>query len=154
MKLSEHEIARRQRVREKLSPNARIELDQKLLSAARQGFVQEVATHLAKGADPNARDSNGDTALMLVVMAPRTYRGTAYVLIEEGADLSLTNKQGLTAFALAILESKVLMLGVFEGKKSPLTMDVREAAEVVFQRGPVHRSERTWEWVREHILAL
>lgn len=62
-----------------------------------------VAELLKLGADPNAADKEGWTPLH--VAAWKGYLCHVDMLLERGADVTLENKQGLTAVALRILKN-------------------------------------------------
>ena len=70
-----------------------------LLDAARTGNTTALQELLAQGAPINARDDNGNTALMLAVR----YRHATTVrkLLDLGADTGLLNHEGLTALQIA-----------------------------------------------------
>ena len=65
------------------------------------GDVVEVRRLLAAGADVNARDRHGQTALMLA--AHRGHAALVDALVEAGADLNATAKFHLSALMLAIV---------------------------------------------------
>ena len=67
----------------------------------RGGDVAEVRRRLAGGADVNARDRHGQTALMLA--AHRGALDVVEALIQAGADLNTTAKYNLSALMLAIV---------------------------------------------------
>ena len=69
--------------------------------AVRRGDVQAVRELLRSGADVDARDRHGQTALMLA--AHRGHAEIAVLLVEAGADLNVTAKYNLTALMLAIV---------------------------------------------------
>jgi ankyrin repeat protein len=69
--------------------------------AVRRGDVQAVREMLGGGADVNARDRHGQTALMLA--AHRGHREVVEVLVAAGADLNVAAKFNLTALMLAIV---------------------------------------------------
>jgi hypothetical protein len=62
---------------------------QAFLTALQQGDVAEVRRRLKQGADPNARDDQGIPALAVAMR--RQQAGTARVLVEGGASLTLTS---------------------------------------------------------------
>jgi ankyrin repeat protein len=76
-----------------LSPN------QQLLQAAGVGDALRMEQLLASGAQVDARDDQGRTALMLAVQHRQHLAATK--LIELGARRSLTDPQGLTALDMA-----------------------------------------------------
>lgn len=69
--------------------------------AVRRGDVQLIRELLGAGADLDARDRHGETALMLA--AHRGHGDIAALLVEVGADLNVTAKYNLTALMLAIV---------------------------------------------------
>ena len=69
------------------------------------GDVETVRQRLRAGADVNARDRHGQTALMLA--AHRGYRDMVETLVEGGADLNVTAKYNLSALMLAITAGHV-----------------------------------------------
>jgi uncharacterized protein len=73
--------------------------------AVTQGDVETVRQRLRAGADVNARDRHGQTALMLA--AHRGYRDMVETLVEGGADLNVTAKYNLSALMLAITAGHV-----------------------------------------------
>ena len=73
--------------------------------AITRGDVEAVRELLRAGADVNARDRHGQTALMLA--AHRGYRELVAILVEGGADLNVTAKFSLSALMLAITAGHV-----------------------------------------------
>jgi len=74
-----------------------------LHNAARTGNVQKVRTWLAKGADVNAKDEKGRTALHIAVKWSHT--DLVKLLINNGADVNATNKLGDTSLIEAAKEN-------------------------------------------------
>jgi ankyrin repeat protein len=70
-------------------------LDEQLIEAASGKDLKIVKTLLDKGANPNARDSDGRTVLILAATRRRT--DVVEFLIREGADLNAKGKHGETA---------------------------------------------------------
>jgi len=66
---------------------------------AAQGHTATVHTLLAHGADGNARDRDGKTALMLAAFEGHT--GTVQVLLANGVQVNTQDKAGATALMLA-----------------------------------------------------
>ena len=69
--------------------------------AVTRGDVETVRALLRAGAEVNARDHRGQTALMLA--AHRGFREMVEILVEGGADLNVTAKFNLSALMLAII---------------------------------------------------
>lgn len=69
--------------------------------AVLSGDRETVRALLQSGADVNARDRYGQTALMLA--AHRGHAAIVEVLIEHGADLDVTAKYALSALMLAVI---------------------------------------------------
>lgn len=76
-------------------------MDENWRQAAIGGDIGTIDTLIAAGADINARDKYGQTALMLA--APRGHDAVARRLIAAGADLDVTAKYGLSAVMLAVI---------------------------------------------------
>jgi len=94
------------------------DIDKELLNACWLGDFKKVKQLLEKGADVNARDEDGWTAL--IKASYNGYEGIAELLIEYGADVNAQNKYGDTALIYAcwnghkevaelLLEKEVLM---------------------------------------------
>jgi ankyrin repeat protein len=73
--------------------------------AATHGDVEGVREMLAAGADVDARNRHGQTALILA--AHRGHLKIVEALIEAGADLNVTAKYNLTGLMLAIVAGHV-----------------------------------------------
>ncbi len=78
--------------------------------AVKGGDLETVLSMLRSGADVNARDRHGQTALMLA--AHRGHRELVEVLAEAGADLNVAAKYNLTALMLAIVAGHAAVAGV------------------------------------------
>jgi excisionase family DNA binding protein len=81
-----------------------------LLEASREGDPDEVRALLAAGADPNVRDGEGWTALMLVTV--KGHLDVARELLAAGADPHAQNHKGWTAlrFAVSMDDAEALRL--------------------------------------------
>ena len=76
------------------------DINSDLIQAARIGATAKVKPLLKQGADVNAKDKDGRTALMKA--ASSGHRETVKVLIDAGADVNAKDKYGNTALVLAI----------------------------------------------------
>jgi uncharacterized protein len=70
-------------------------------AAIKRGDVLSVCDQLARGADVDARDQHGQTALMLAAHAG--HREIVELLIAHRANLNVTAKYGLSALMLALV---------------------------------------------------
>ncbi len=69
--------------------------------AVTRGDIEAARRLLRAGADINARDRHGQTALMLA--AHHGHRELVEMLIEHGADLNITAKYHLSALMLSVM---------------------------------------------------
>ncbi|MCK4319154.1 ankyrin repeat domain-containing protein [Candidatus Micrarchaeota archaeon] len=90
-------------------------LNEKLLKASKKGDTEEVELLLKKGADINAKDVNGKTALMWA--AGYGPIEIAELLIEKGADVNARNEYGQTALMWATMygHKKIVELLIQKG---------------------------------------
>lgn len=81
-----------------------------LLHAVREGDPEAVKALLAEGADVNAKDGDGWTALMLAIV--KGHLDAARALLCEGADVHSKNNRGWTAlrFAVSMDDSEAVRL--------------------------------------------
>jgi uncharacterized protein len=79
--------------------NLRIKGVTPLMANAAQGSITEVNTLIEQGADLNAKDENGRTALMYAVEQNRTE--AAQTLLAKGADVNAQDKFGMTSLKKA-----------------------------------------------------
>ena len=73
--------------------------------AAEQGLVDVLARLLEKGADVNARNRHGQTALMIA--ATEGHREAVTLLAAQGGNLDYTAKYGLSALMIAVVRGHV-----------------------------------------------
>ena len=70
--------------------------------AAKQGNIEAVKQHLAAGADVNAKDAGGDTALHDAGGKGGGHLEIAKMLIEKGADVNAMDATGDTPTVLQV----------------------------------------------------
>lgn len=78
---------------------ARADVNSDLLDAARQGDTATVQSLLSQGANVNATDAHGGTALMFAAVNGHT--STVQALIDAGADVNRAHDFGKAALMLA-----------------------------------------------------
>lgn len=88
----------------KATATAEVQISDRLVMASEFGDMKEVTELLAKGANPNALDSMGRTALMTSAIAGNIEM--ARLLLERGADVNTPNAQGGTALVGAIANNR------------------------------------------------
>lgn len=86
-----------------------------LMYAVWRGDETVVHYLVEKGADVNAQDSGGATALHLALW--KDYTPIALYLIEHGASSNLMSKEGMTPEDMAILRNNRTVLEVLQKKK-------------------------------------
>ncbi|MGC2423670.1 MAG: ankyrin repeat domain-containing protein [Nitrospirota bacterium] len=74
-----------------------------LYKAAIYGDVEAVKSCLAKGADVNAKDKAGGTALMVAIN--NNHADVVRLLVDKGADVNAKDKDGWTALMVASYKS-------------------------------------------------
>jgi ankyrin repeat protein len=83
------------------------------------GDLDAIARLLDEGADVDARDEHGQTALMNAARDGR--EAVVRLLVERGAALDVSAKYGLTALMLAVLRSRVAVVRILaEAGADPL----------------------------------
>ena len=80
-------------------------MDARWEDAVNRGDVQDVRNLLDQGADIDARNRHGQTALMLAAHAG--HREVVAVLVAHRANLNTTGKYGLSALMLALVAGHV-----------------------------------------------
>jgi ankyrin repeat protein len=79
-------------------------------TAAKSGDVRSLEAQLDAGADINARDEHGQTALMMAAREGHT--AAVRLLVARGADLNHTAKYNLSALMLAVVNGRDAIVGV------------------------------------------
>ena len=92
--------------------DTKIGLDHNLIEAVRKGYPPIVRVFLAKGADPNASDAHGGTALIWAVA--RGQAETVRLLIDMGAKADLLDADGLSAMDLAQKKQRREIIEILE----------------------------------------
>jgi ankyrin repeat protein len=87
---------------------ARSTLNRSLIEAARLGRLQNVRNFIQAGANINARDINGQTALMYAILEDQLQ--IIRVLIRGGANVNARDKDGYTALMYAIIEDQLQII--------------------------------------------
>ncbi|HZM01881.1 MAG TPA: ankyrin repeat domain-containing protein [Candidatus Saccharimonadales bacterium] len=88
--------------------NAPLDATEQLLNAARSGDMETLKLLLNKGADVNAKDTNGTTALMGAVMTGRT--DAAKLLLDKGADINAKDYSVGTPLMIAAYQGNASMV--------------------------------------------
>jgi hypothetical protein len=86
-----------------------------LMDAALSGSIELVKLFLAKGADPDIRSKDGQTALIVAV--GRNDAATARLLLDYGADPDIEDKLGLSARKYAVLFKMPALAALFDGSR-------------------------------------
>ncbi len=87
-------------------------LDDNLIEAAKKGCAPIVRAFLAKGADIDAADANGGTALIWA--AARGVADVVELLIRCGADLDVRDSGGMSALTLARARNRAAIVTLLE----------------------------------------
>lgn len=115
-------------------------LEDRLINEAINGDVDVVRALLEKGANVNAKDSDGETALMKA--AYYGYADVVRVLIEKGASADAKNRLGETALQLARLKNRADIVDLLQNalQKDPQARFTESVNE--FQHEPSNEVNR------------
>ena len=80
-------------------------MEEQLLAAAESGNADVVRTLLSRGADVNAKDSDGDTALLIAIKRFGN-ADVVRVLLDKGADINREDRNHRTPLWLAVSRNK------------------------------------------------
>ena len=105
-------------------PISEIELDDQFLEAIRRGYFEQALSLLSDGADINAQNSSGTTALHDIVWAG--VDSMAEELIKRGARIDLENKSGETALHIAARQGATEIMKVMLAKDPDLTAETNQ----------------------------
>ena len=89
--------------------------DQDTINAAKNGNTADVQALLGKGANPNAKESDGWTALMWA--AARGQLEVVLLLLENGAEIDAKDNDGYTALMHACLRSQAKVSADFARRR-------------------------------------
>src|SRR3569623_2070423 len=81
--------------------------DPSLLYAALENNIDLVRTLLEKCADPNIKDTNGNTALHFAALNNGDNYLLVELLLEYGADIDSQDKEGFTCLMYAVVTNKI-----------------------------------------------
>ena len=99
--------------------------------AIASGRAETVRSHLERGADPNARDNTGATALLLA--ASRGRQDICEILIDHGADTSASDGTGRTVLDYATQWGFDLTID----DRAPMELSTDQAAAIQIGRAHV-----------------
>jgi len=118
-----------------------------LLVAARDGDYYTMQLLLARGVDPDSRDSEGVTPLMMAAANGRLYE--ARLLLDSGADVNAATITGLRALAVAASKGDLEMLSLLKDSGGDLnrgeTLD-----ETALYYALVFREKASLEWLLQN----
>jgi ankyrin repeat protein len=112
----------------------RADLDQQLLTAAQRGDASAVRQWLHEGANVDATDANGSTALMLA--SEQGNLALVNLLLEQNANIRVVDKYGDTALVIAARDGDS---EIFRGllAQTPDAHDLQQGLLAVSVSGPV-----------------
>ena len=82
------------------------EINSKFLTAVIKGNIDNIHDVLNKGANINAKNMDGHTALMLAARARKCNVSIVQTLLAKGADVNVKDKYGNTALVLALYNDR------------------------------------------------
>ena len=78
-----------------------------LLITSARSHAKTVQLFLDYGSDINAKNYEGDTALMVAIKFNHSYPEVAELLLQAGIDVSIRNKENMTAFGIARVKKRL-----------------------------------------------
>ena len=128
------------------------ELHEALIAAARAGDAEAVVRCLRDGADPNAADGDGQTALYCAAM--RNQVGCLEVLGEAGADLDKAEDgDGWTPLIIAAVHGQTAAVGWLLARGADWRLTDRvgvTALNYAKRRGKAEAAAALEAWIAEH----
>jgi uncharacterized protein len=106
-----------------------LSINKLLLQSAEKGHLEQVKALLKKGADVNARDTNGQTALMAA--AGRGHLEMVKLLIDKGADVNANDENGQTALMGAAVSGQLQIVEFLNDKGSNVKAKNKHVPTVV-----------------------
>ena len=128
---------------------AQSHLNQDLLKMAREGQDALIRTLLAAGADVNARDENGRTALLLAALEGHYH--TVAALLDADADVEAKDKDGKTAQDLASARGhkEIVLLLAIDPRQQQLWEKHVAAGAREYRQGRYQEAEASWRTALE-----
>jgi uncharacterized protein len=114
----------------KATAMAEVQVSDRLVMASEFGDMKEVTELLEKGANPNALDSMGRTALMTSAIAGHIEM--VRLLLERGADVNTPNAQGSTALVGAIVNNRPEIFHLLLAKGAAVNIASKSGSPLIF----------------------
>ncbi len=118
-----------------------------LIQAAYDGDLQTVQTLLADGAEVNARNNRGVTALIMAAMEGHTE--VAKFLLEKGADINAKSNNGLTALVAARSRGYTDIVQLLGKTVTPAVLIRKDGPRLAWQGGKVGYIDHTGKMIIE-----
>jgi len=118
-----------------------------LIQAAYDGDLQTVQTLLADGAEVNARNNRGVTALIMAAMEGHTE--VAKLLLEKGADINAKSNSGLTALGAARSRGYTDIVQLLGKTVTPAVLIGKDGLRLAWQDGKVGYIDHTGKMIIE-----